>query len=368
MKKTGFDRSLFLLTILLILIGLVMVYSASWPYAIDLGKQPNTFFVQQSKYAVLGIVLMILISYFPYRWYQKLAIPIYVLSCLLCIAVFTPLGTSYNTFARRWVELGPISFMPSDLMKFASVALMAYFLSKNYRKIPTIKGGFIPFIIILLLTVIPIYKQPNFSTTLVLSATLLLMYFVGGMDRRMWLFVPPMGAMVVVYAFMGESGSYRRDRFFTYLRPLDDFLDKGWQLSQALFAVSTGGFFGLGLGKSRQKFLYLSEAHNDFIFAIIAEELGFIGCLMIIILYLMFIRRGLSIATRAKDRFGSLLAMGITTIIGLQAFTNIAVAFGLIPPTGLVLPFISFGGTSLLVTMGMTGILLNISRQKETLK
>ncbi|WP_425539921.1 putative lipid II flippase FtsW [Microaceticoccus formicicus] len=364
MQKTKLDIKLLTIVIILLAIGVVMVYSSSWPYAIDIGQKPYYFAQRQLFYALLGFVIMIGASFIDYKIYRKLVLILYPGALLLCLLLFTPLGKSYDTFARRWLAVGPISFMPSDFMKVASIMLMALFLTLKKNSKNDFKTGFLVVIAIIGLSVLPVYLQPNLSTTITITLALGAMYLLSGMNLRYFLVIIPVAIAGGFMLFVGEKNAYRIERIKIFLNPLNDYLDKGWQLSQALFAVSSGGFFGLGLGKSRQKYLYLSESHNDFIFAIIAEELGFLGSLFIIFMFLMFIKRGLEISVECGDEFGRLLAAGITMIIGLQALINMGVSFGLIPPTGLVLPFVSYGGTSLVVTMGMVGILLNISKFK----
>ncbi len=356
------DKKLLTVVLVLLCIGIIMVYSSSWPYALDINQQPYHFAFRQAFFAFIGLIAMFVASLIDYKLYNRWAIVIYSMAMVLCLLLFTPLGKSYDTFARRWIEVAGLSFMPSDLMKIASIVLLSSFLSRKKHTKNDFKTGFLIVIFIIAMSALPVYLQPNLSTTLTIIASLGGVYILSGMDLRYLLIAVPVIPIFGYLFLYGEKNAYRVDRLKVLLNPLLDFHDKGWQLSQALFAVSSGGFFGLGLGKSRQKYLYLSESHNDFIFAIIAEELGFLGSIIIIILFLLFIKFGFDIASRTRDEFGKLLASGITLVIGFQALVNMGVAFGVLPPTGLVLPFVSYGGTSLIVTLGMVGILLNISR------
>lgn len=357
------SQKLIFIIFLLAAIGILMVYSSSYPYALDIGEKSNHFVKNHLIYTLIGLTLCVIASFIPYQVYKKLSVLIFILAFILCLLVFTPLGRDYDTFARRWLEIGPIpSFMPSDLMKIASIVLMATYLSmKKSKKLNFIQDLF-PVLGIIGISILPIYLQPNFSTVLLLIIVLLAMYFVNGARLFNLLSMFFLGIIAVIFALFSPGNEYRLRRIRILLNPLEDFYDAGWQLSQSLFAVASGGVLGVGIGKSSQKYLYLSEAHNDFIFAIIAEETGFLGSLLVILLFLRFIKVGLEISADTKDSFGKLLAFGLTMMIGVQAFINMGVAFGLVPPTGLVLPLISYGGSSLIITYIMIGILINICR------
>lgn len=355
------EKRLAILVAIILIFGLMMVYSSSWPYAVSLGQKPEYFFQKQLVSGALGIVVMLLASIFPYKIYERLALPFYLLAYGLCLLLFTPLGDSYGTFARRWLNLGPLSFMPSDILKIAAIIVLAKYLSQRKENLG-FKQDFLPVIAFIGLTILPVYKQPNLSTVILLIGVLFSMYYLSGMKIRYILSMVPIGLISILVFFSGDSNAYRRERIKAMINPLEDYLGSGWQLSQALFAVSSGGIFGLGIGQSRQKHLYLSEAHNDFIFAIIAEELGLLGGIFVVVSFLLFMKLGFSIANSAKDDFGKLLASGLTLIICLQAFINLGVAVGFMPPTGLVLPFISYGGTSLVINLAMVGVLINIAR------
>lgn len=365
MKKLSPSLGIFLLVLVLAAFGSIMVYSASYPYALEMDLPANHFLVRHLAFSSLGLLLMALVSKINYHIYRRWALPIFFVALVLCSLVFTPLGTAYTTFARRWLDLSPLpAFMPSDLMKPASIIFLAAFLSRRTSKRLGMARDLLPVLGIIGLAVLPIYLQPNFSTVLLIIMTLILVYFISGAPLSRFILMAAPATIGGYYSLFGPGNEYRLERIMAALRPLDDFYGSGWQLSQSLFAVASGQLFGLGLGKSKQKYLYLTEAHNDFIFAVIAEELGFFRSFLVILAFLLFIYFGVVITLRAKDNFGKLLAFGLTMSIGLQAFINIGVSFGIMPPTGLVLPFISYGGTSLLLTFINVGILLNISKAR----
>lgn len=362
-RKGSMDRGLVWLVILLSVFGAFMVFSASAPYALKQFGDAKYYFVRDAIFSVLGILVMFLFSHIDYRLYRRFAMPLYVLALLSCLLVWVP-GLKYPiNQAHRWIHLGPVTYMPSDGLKITSLILLATMLSD---KRPEENGSLRKFITVLLfigITILPIYLQPNFSAVIVISATLLFTYFVFGMN--LWHFLPMLGVAAVglLYAFWPRPGNYRLERLLSVLNPKRDPSGSGWQLLQSLYAVASGGLFGVGYGKSVQKFDYLAdEPHNDFIFAVISEELGFFGAFLVIAAFCFLAYRGLKIAGKAKTSFGRMLASGLTFLICFQAMVNIGVSIGVIPTTGITLPFISYGGSSLVIMSLMAGILLNISR------
>lgn len=362
-QKGSMDRGLVWLIILLSVFGAFMVFSASAPYALKQFGDAKYYFVRDAIFSVLGIIVMFLFSHIDYRLYRRFAMPLYVVALLSCLLVWVP-GLKYPiNQAHRWIHLGPVTYMPSDGLKITSLILLATMLSD---KRPEENGSLRKFITVLLfigITILPIYLQPNFSAVIVISATLLFTYFVFGMS--LWHFLPMLGVATVglFYAFWPRPGNYRLERLLSVLNPKRDPSGSGWQLLQSLYAVASGGLFGVGYGKSVQKFDYLAdEPHNDFIFAVISEELGFFGALLVIAAFCFLAYRGLKIAGKAKTSFGRMLASGLTFLICFQAMVNIGVSIGVIPTTGITLPFISYGGSSLVIMSLMAGILLNISR------
>lgn len=362
-QKGSMDRGLVWLIILLSVFGAFMVFSASAPYALKQFGDAKYYFVRDAIFSALGILVMFLFSHIDYRLYRRFAMPLYVVALLSCLLVWVP-GLKYPiNQAHRWIHLGPVTYMPSDGLKITSLILLATMLS---GKRPEENGSLRKFITVLLfigITILPIYLQPNFSAVIVISATLLFTYFVFGMS--LWHFLPMLGVAVVglLYAFWPRPGNYRLERLLSVLNPKRDPSGSGWQLLQSLYAVASGGLFGVGYGKSVQKFDYLAdEPHNDFIFAVISEELGFFGAFLVIAAFCFLAYRGLKIAGKAKTSFGRMLASGLTFLICFQAMVNIGVSIGVIPTTGITLPFISYGGSSLVIMSLMAGILLNISR------
>lgn len=362
-RKGSMDRGLVWLIILLSVFGAFMVFSASAPYALKQFGDAKYYFVRDAIFSVLGIIVMFLFSHIDYRLYRRFAMPLYVVALLSCLLVWVP-GLKYPiNQAHRWIHLGPVTYMPSDGLKITSLILLATMLSD---KRPEENGSLRKFITVLLfigITILPIYLQPNFSAVIVISATLLFTYFVFGMS--LWHFLPMLSVAAVglLYAFWPRPGNYRLERLLSVLNPKRDPSGSGWQLLQSLYAVASGGLFGVGYGKSVQKFDYLAdEPHNDFIFAVISEELGFFGAFLVIAAFCFLAYRGLKIAGKAKTSFGRMLASGLTFLICFQAMVNIGVSIGVIPTTGITLPFISYGGSSLVIMSLMAGILLNISR------
>lgn len=360
-KKRSVDFILLIAIVALVFIGIIMVFSASWPEAMVDFKDGYHFFRKQLIAAGAGFIGMIVLMNFNYRYLKKLALPIYFMSLLSGVLLFTPLGVELKG-ATRWINLGFTTFMPSDAIKFGSIIFFAAFLSNKRDRIGTLVQGTIPSLGIIGLSCLFIYLQPDLGTTLTLAGALMGMFFIGGMKISHMFFIGGGAGAFLFYAIAGEGNEYRLDRWTTFLDPFADKLGKGWQVVQSLYALGSGGLFGLGLGKSRQKFFYIPEAYNDFIFSIIGEELGLFGTLLVLFLFLIVIWRGIIIALKTEDIFGCYLAAGITALITVQALINIAVVTSSIPTTGITLPFISFGGTSLLFYMSGIGILLNISR------
>lgn len=363
-KRKSVDFILLIATVSLILIGLVMVFSASWPEAMVEFEDGYHFFRKQLIAAAIGFVAMLVFMNLDYKFFKKYALPLYILSLLSGLLLFTPLGVNLKG-ATRWINLGFTTFMPSDAIKFGSIIFFAKFLSNKKGKISTFTHGTVPALLYIGLSCILIYLQPDLGTTATLAATLFAMFFIAGMRLFDLGIIIAGSGILLFFAITGEGNEYRMRRVTTFMDPFKDKLGDGWQVVQSLYALGSGGLFGLGLGKSRQKFFYIPEAYNDFIFSIIGEELGLIGTSLVLFLFLLVIWRGIIIALKTDDLFGCYLASGITALITIQALINIAVVTSSIPTTGITLPFISFGGTSLLFYMSAMGILLNISRHAK---
>lgn len=365
MNKNKSNRVLLTIIIALVLIGLIMVFSASWPYSLKTSGNPYKVFIKQLIFALIGTIMMFITSKLNYRFYKKYSFYIFIVCLVIGLLVYSPIGYTLN-YAKRWIKISSFTFMPSDVVKFGAIVISARYISNNYKDIRSFKKGIVPMILIMAISGGIIFFQPDLSTTIALCATIFIMFLVSGMNMKYAGLLVGTGVLGIVLSIVKSNSTYSRSsRVTAVLNPLKHLKDEGWQLSQSLFAVSTGSFLGLGLGKSRQKFLYLSEAHNDFIFAIICEETGLLGAFIVISLYLMLIYQGMKIAFQTENIFGKLMAIGIVSLIGIQAFINIATVIGLSPPTGIVLPFISNGGSSLVIFMAMAGILLNISKDNN---
>lgn len=362
-KKTC-DWVLVFVVIILVLIGFIMVYSASYPDGYyKFGGNGFYFLKKQLMAGVVGIVAMFIAMNVNYRIYKKLNKIIFLVCIVAGVSLFTAYGTKANG-AQRWIDIGGFSFQPSEIIKIAGVLYMAYFLESKSNVITKFKAGFIPSILLIGLFSGLIAIQKDLSTSAVLALSLSIMLFTAGANI---LYIIGLGGIGIVGAiFLIAKEQYRINRVLSFLDPFKYKMDAGWQVVQSLYALGSGGLFGMGLGKSRQKFFYIPEPYNDFIFSIIGEEIGFIGCTIIILLFVILIWRGIRIAMNAPDMFGSFVAIGITSIIAVQVLVHIAVVTSSMPPTGIALPFISAGGTSLVVLLGAIGILLNISKYSDT--
>ncbi len=349
------DNKLIFITIFLIITGLLAIFSAGAPKCI-IEKTSSTFFVlRQFIWFILGFIAMNFLSKVNYKIYNKVSIQFAWIIIILLIAVHF-FGTKVNG-AQRWLALGPIQFQPSEASKLAIIMLLASSFSKNINIFDKSQlKYFIPIIIMVGL----IFKQPNLSMVIILGLSSLFMYFAAGGSIKLIVSMICMGVCGVSLMIQ----SFQKQRIMIWLNPESDPYDAGYNIIQAMMAFVAGGFFGVGYGNSRQKLGWLPEGHTDFIYAVFAEEFGFLGCIIIIGLFLAFLQRGLLISNKCDDLFGKLLSAGITVSICIQAFINISVASSMLPATGVPLPFISYGGTSLFITMCMVGILLNISKQR----
>lgn len=357
-----FDLPVFLLTLTLLVFGLIMLYSASYVVGIYRFNDSLHYIKDQAVYAVMGLVVMLVASKVDYHIYKKYAFPLLVLVLVLLVVVlFMPEYKGCN----RWITIKNVgTFQPSEIAKFSVILLFANMIEKNYDKMKTLQYGIIPFVGVLGIIVTLMIFEPHLSGIVIICGIGAIMMFVGGSDIK-W-FALGIGAIlravVLVIVVFPETVVYAKIRIDNWLHPEADLKYGGYQSYQSLLAIGSGGLFGLGLGNGMQKHLHLPESQNDFIFSVICEELGFFGGMMVILLFAALFLRGFYVAVNAKDKFGGMLAVGISTQIGLQAFLNIAVATGTIPNTGISLPFFSEGGTSLLMLLGEVGILLSVSR------
>ena len=352
------DVPYLVLTLLLVAIGLVMLFSASYARAYYKTGNSASYFLSQLVFALLGIAVMFLFSRIPYDWYQKLAL--IILGVTLLLLVLVPLiGVEVNG-AKRWINLGFTRFQPSEIAKFAVVTSFAAIMSAHTRDMKTFKYGFAPYLVILGVIAGLLFLEPHMSATLIILALGFIMMILGGTNWKFLVGLVLAGiALVAIYLL---TRGYTASRIMAWLDPESYPLDEGLQILQSQYAIGSGGLLGLGFGKSRQKYLYLPEEHNDYIFAIVCEELGFVGAVGILILFALLILRGYWIAMHARDRFSMLLVAGLTTLLGLQVFLNVAVVTNLLPSTGISLPFFSSGGTALIMQLAESGIVLNVSR------
>ncbi len=359
-KQEVLDVPMLLLTLLLTAMGLVMIYSASYARALYETGDSAYFFKRQLVFALLGTAAMLLISRVKPELIRRMAFPVLGVSILFLVLVFVPgMGQSENG-ATRWISLG-VSFQPSEIAKLGVILSFAAMISGFGEKMGTFRFGILPFVAILAVIVVLLRLEPHNSAIVIIVCTGGAMLFLGGVQYR-W-FLLGGGVMLLGLVLILGAGGYEASRITAWQDPFSDPTDDGYQIIQSLYAIGSGGVLGLGLGKGRQKYLYLPEEHNDYIFAIACEELGLVGALSILLLYALLILRGYWIAMHLKDRFLSLMVAGITTLTALQVFFNIGVVTNLLPSTGISLPFFSYGGTALLIQLGEMGLVLGASRQ-----
>ena len=347
-----------MLTILAI--GLVMVLSASGIVAEQVNGDKYYFFKRQLLFAAGGGVALWGAALLPREWLYKLQYPALFFSLLLLLITLSPFAPAING-AKRWIPLGPVSVQPMEFVKIALALYLAYFMSSKQELVKTFSRGVIPPFAVTGLFCFLLLLQPDFGSAVVLAGILFFMCVAGG-TRFIYLFfslaLACAGAMALAIA-----SPYRLRRLLAFLDPFQDAHNTGYQLVQSLLAMGSGGLLGLGLGKSRQKFLYVPEPENDFVFPIVAEELGFIGAVVVLLLFSLLIMRGYWLALHARDKFGALTIVGIITLLAVQVFLNVGVVTNLIPNTGISLPFFSYGGTALMIQLAEMGIVLSISRQ-----
>lgn len=365
--KGEFDKPFFIIIIILLVLGTVMMFSASYAWGISETGDGFIYVKKQLGMAAVGMVIMFALSIFDYHNFSRVKFVYFIFIGALLMLAYTSFFGTEHSHARRWLSIGPIEFQSSEVMKFAIIVLFSYIISKNYKKMKKFKYGILPFGIVLSVVAVLLMKQPHLSCTILICGIGFIMILVGGANIRHMILMGliAVGGLVtlVMYKTISEGYNYFGERIQSWLHPFSDKGGVTWQTCQSLIAIGSGGFFGMGFGNSRQKFLYLPESKNDFVFAIVCEELGFLGAMLVLILFGLFVFRGFYIASRSHDKFGMLLCLGITVQIGLQAFLNIAVVTNSIPNTGISLPFFSYGGTALIMQLAEMGVILNISRQ-----
>ncbi len=371
----GLDMPLLIFILVLLAIGLVMLFSASYAYSYFHYGNSYFFISRQAVFAVAGVIAMLVISTFDYHRFHQLAIVIFGISVFLLVFLLICRYAHIESIARpegtatRWLDFGFVSFQPSEIAKFALIVMFAHMISQNLEKMGTFRYGVVPYVGILALFAALIYLEDHLSATLIILALGAILMFVGGTKPK-WFILGIILLAAGLTAILMVKGGYQVSRIMVWLDPFSSELDPDLthQTRQSLYAIGSGGLLGVGLGQSRQKYLYLPEPQNDFIFAVVCEELGMVGALVIIVLFAMLIWRGVYISVHAKDKFGMLLGLGITFQVGLQTVLNICVVTNTIPNTGISLPFFSYGGTALLMLLGQMGILLNISRSANVEK
>ena len=362
---SGIDITFLGLVIMLLAIGLIMLLSASFPSAYyELGK-PTYYFTRQLLYAALGIFAMLVISLMDYHLLKKVSRPLLLISLLLLVLVLIPGIGEVRNNARRWISIGGLfTFQPSEIVKLAVILDFSASIAGKKTSMHTWKHGVKPYICILLIIAVLMMREPHLSGTILIVGTGIILMIVGGIHWK-WIAIGFATMVAAVVALITGVFPYGQSRIAMWKDPFIDASGAGYQLAQSLIAIGSGGLTGVGLGKSRQKFLYLPEEHNDFIFAIVCEELGFIGAAIILVIFMAVIVRGYWIALQAPDRFGLLLVVGVTSLFAMQTFFNVAVVTGLFPTTGISLPFFSYGGTALCLQLLEMGIVLSVSKYRR---
>ncbi len=361
--KRRLDFILLFAVLALVGIGIVMVYSTSAIIAGDRFGDPYYFLKRQALYAAVGFVLMLAMMFFPYETLKRFAYPILIFSVLLLVVVLVP-GIGHRTGgAMRWLKIGSFSFQPSEFAKLGLVIFLAYLLAKKEEKIRSFSFGFLPPVLLSGLVIALVMKEPDFGAAFFLTAMVFLLLFVGG-ARVVYIACAFLTAIPVAYALLMNVG-YRYRRLMSFIRPWEDPNGTSFQIIQSFLSFGSGGLFGLGLGEGRQKLFFLPAPHTDFIFSVIGEELGLVGATAVVLLFFILTLRGIQIGLSLEDRFGVFLALGITLMISLQAVINMGVVLGLLPTKGLTLPFISYGGTSLIANLAGVGILFHLSTHVE---
>ena len=357
-RKLKSDRLLFLTTILLVGLSIVMVYSASAVVTLERYGKPSMFLIKQGMWAVLGVAMLAVVMRIDYRTYRQ---PVFIWTALgvVAAALVAVLFMAPVNNARRWFGIGSIGVQPSELAKLSTIFFIAALLERRMHRIDELTYSLLPIGIVAALVGL-ILLEPDFGTSMSLVLIASVMVFAAGLDYR-YIAGAALAALPALYILVMGS-AYRRRRMFSFLNPWEDPLGDGFQIIQSLIAVGTGGIWGKGLMNGVQKLFYLPEPHTDFIYSVIAEELGLAGASVVLVCFCVVTWRGLRVALRAPDTFGALLALGLTTMVAIQAFVNISVVLGMMPTKGIPLPFVSAGGSSLVINLVGMGILLNVSQ------
>lgn len=362
-NMTGIDLQFLVMIYALLAFGLIMVLSASSPIAYASKSTNNDsffYFKKQLIWTIIGTVGLVGMANIDYRKLKQLAWPLYIFNIVMLVVVLLA-GKSVNG-AKRWLQFGGFSFQPTEFTKIIVIIFYAALLSETYKMVGKLKtllvyGAFLGVVAVLIML------QPHMSCTILIIASVGIMLFVAGLK---WSHIITLGSLAGVGAFfLAMTSEYRRARMLTFIDPFKDIRGDGWQIVQSIYAIASGGLFGSGLGQSRQKYMNIPEPQNDFIFSILAEELGLLGCILVIVMFSYLIYRGIKIAIKAPDAFGKFLVTGIVGLVAIQFLINVAVVTSTMPVTGMPLPFFSYGGTALAVTMAEMGIVLNVSKHSE---
>lgn len=356
------DIPLLALTLLLLTVGVIMVLSASYARAYyetsATGGNAAYYFIRQLCFAGAGVVIMLFCSRLPMIFYRKISFLV-LLGAIVCLVLVPFIGVDSGG-ARRWIDLGITTFQPSEIAKIGVILSFSVLICRYQNEMGTFRKGILPFAGILALIVGLLVLEPHFSASIIILAIGAAMLFIGG--AKLYWFVGGLVAMVGGGLVFITKFAYASSRITAWQDPFADTTGKGWQIIQSLYAIGSGGLLGVGLGQSRQKYLYLPEEHNDFIFSVVGEELGFVGALLILALFALLIIRGFWLALHARDRYSFLVCAGITSLLAIQVILNVAVVTNLVPATGISLPFFSYGGTALLLQLAEMGVILSMSR------
>ena len=362
-KRVAMDHTLLIIMVILTLVGLVMVFSASAVVAANRFHDPGYFLKRQLAWTAGGLLLLHLVSRIDYIWWKRLWIPLLGLTAALLAMVLMPSLGIATKGARRWLSLGPVAVQPAEIAKLVAVIYLAAYLARKEDRLTTFWSGIMPALFVIGVLSGLVLLEPDLGTVVVMGSVAVGMLFLGGARLSHLLSLGLCAVPAVLALALGSS--YRRQRLMTFLEPWKDASDTGFQITQSFLAFGSGGLLGVGLGEGKQKLFFLPEAHTDFVLALVGEELGLIGTAAIVLLFALFIVRGFQISARARMPFGRYLGMGITLLIGIQALINTCVVTGLLPTKGLTLPFVSYGGSSLVTSMLGVGILLSISRDRQ---
>lgn len=358
-ERGRMDVPFLILTLMMLAVGVVMVLSASSARAYYEDGEPTLYFTKQLIFAVTGIVIMFVASRFKVSTYRRLAMP--ALGAAILLLILVPIiGVADEYGTQRWISLGFTTFQPSELAKLAVILSFSAMICQYKSRMKTFKYGFLPFVIILAVIVVLLFLEPHLSAAIIIVLIGGVMMIAGGTKAWYFFIILALGVLAAIFAY--STLDYVQVRINSWRHPFEYTDSDSYQVIQSLYAIGSGGFLGLGLGQGRQKLLYLPEEHNDFIFSIVCEELGYIGAMLILIMFALLILRGYWLAMHARTRFGSLVITGISSLLAIQVFLNVAVVTNLIPCTGIALPFFSYGGTALWIQLLEMGIVLAISR------